>query len=145
CLQAVRRRWYISPTTPSTLFAGPWVTSLSGTTNQNPEIAASISSGGFSTYFPRSSTRTTPCPPSSTIWSAAIKAFTSALAAVSRPDLFSNRNLCSAGSSGFPDIALQALGFEEFSRSSSTSGPMIKSLIASAKLIHKAPPSLIWQ
>ena len=32
---------------------GPWVTSVGGTTSESPEIAASISGGGFSYYFPR--------------------------------------------------------------------------------------------
>ncbi|KAH8977416.1 subtilisin-like protein [Lactarius akahatsu] len=38
------------PTFPSTC---PWVTSVGGTTGNNPEIAASLSGGGFSVYFPR--------------------------------------------------------------------------------------------
>ncbi|KAH9083877.1 subtilisin-like protein [Lactarius deliciosus] len=38
------------PTFPSTC---PWVTSVGGTTGNNPEIAASFSGGGFSAYFPR--------------------------------------------------------------------------------------------
>ena len=33
------------------IFTGPWVTSVGGTTG-NPEVAASLSGGGFSTYFP---------------------------------------------------------------------------------------------
>ncbi len=46
------RRWYRSLTTLSTIFAGPFVTSVGGTTG-NPEEAAVVSGGGFSTYFPR--------------------------------------------------------------------------------------------
>ncbi|KAH9057222.1 subtilisin-like protein [Lactarius vividus] len=38
------------PTFPSTC---PWVTSVGGTTGYNPEVAASLSGGGFSVYFPR--------------------------------------------------------------------------------------------
>ena len=34
-------------------FAGPYVTSVGGTTRQNPEVAATFSGGGFSIYFPR--------------------------------------------------------------------------------------------
>ena len=34
-------------------FAGPYVTSVGGTTKNDPEIAAKISGGGFSSYFPR--------------------------------------------------------------------------------------------
>ncbi len=34
-------------------FVGPWVTSVGGTTGDNPEIAADLSGGGFSNYFPR--------------------------------------------------------------------------------------------
>ena len=36
-------------------FAGPWVTSVGGTENMNPEIATPRSGGGFSSYFPRPS------------------------------------------------------------------------------------------
>ncbi|KAH9167472.1 subtilisin-like protein [Lactarius sanguifluus] len=35
------------------LVCGPWVTSVGGTTGHDPEVAASISGGGFSIYFPR--------------------------------------------------------------------------------------------
>ena len=34
---------------------GPFVTTVGGTVQVNPEIAASISGGGFSNYFPRPS------------------------------------------------------------------------------------------
>ena len=34
-------------------FVGPYVTSVGGTTRQNPEVAATFSGGGFSIYFPR--------------------------------------------------------------------------------------------
>ena len=34
-------------------FAGPFVTSVGGTTNSYPEVAASLSGGGFSNYFAR--------------------------------------------------------------------------------------------
>ncbi|KAH8984632.1 subtilisin-like protein [Lactarius akahatsu] len=34
-------------------FVGPWVTSVGGTTSHNPEVAASLSGGGFSVYFDR--------------------------------------------------------------------------------------------
>ena len=34
-------------------FTGPWVTSVGGTTGAYPEVAAKISGGGFSLYFPR--------------------------------------------------------------------------------------------
>ncbi|KAH8993853.1 subtilisin-like protein [Lactarius hatsudake] len=40
------------PTFPSTC---PWVTSVGGTTGYNPEIAASLSGGGFSVHFSRPS------------------------------------------------------------------------------------------
>ncbi|KAH9015095.1 subtilisin-like protein [Lactarius pseudohatsudake] len=43
--------WFqFRPTFPSTC---PWVTSVGGTTGYNPEVAASLSGGGFSVYFPR--------------------------------------------------------------------------------------------
>ena len=34
-------------------FAGPYVTAVGGTTSYMPEVAASLSGGGFSNYFPR--------------------------------------------------------------------------------------------
>jgi tripeptidyl-peptidase-1 len=34
-------------------FAGPWVTTVGGTTSYFPEVAASLSGGGFSNYFDR--------------------------------------------------------------------------------------------
>jgi tripeptidyl-peptidase-1 len=34
---------------------GPFVTTVGGTTQVNPEVAASLSGGGFSNYFPRPS------------------------------------------------------------------------------------------
>ena len=34
---------------------GPFVTAVGGTTQVNPEVAASLSGGGFSNYFPRPS------------------------------------------------------------------------------------------
>ncbi|KAH9012922.1 subtilisin-like protein [Lactarius hengduanensis] len=43
-------RFQFLPTFPSTC---PWVTSVGGTTGYNPEVAASLSGGGFSAYFPR--------------------------------------------------------------------------------------------
>ncbi|KAH9015093.1 subtilisin-like protein [Lactarius pseudohatsudake] len=43
-------RFQFRPTFPSTC---PWVTSVGGTTGYNPEVAASLSGGGFSVYFPR--------------------------------------------------------------------------------------------
>ncbi|KAH9068288.1 subtilisin-like protein [Lactarius deliciosus] len=40
-----------SPDCPA--FVGPWVTSVGGTTSHDPEVAASLSGGGFSIYFDR--------------------------------------------------------------------------------------------
>src|ERR1700761_2027308 len=34
-------------------FAGPFVTTVGGTTGQDPEIGVSFSGGGFSSFFPR--------------------------------------------------------------------------------------------
>ena len=33
-------------------FAGPWLTSVGGTTGARPQVAADLSEGGFSNYFP---------------------------------------------------------------------------------------------
>ncbi|KAH8987024.1 subtilisin-like protein [Lactarius akahatsu] len=48
------------PNFPSTC---PWVTSVGGTTGYNPEIAASLSGGGFSVLFPRPSYQNNAVPP----------------------------------------------------------------------------------
>lgn len=50
-----------SPSSPHPL--GPWVTSVGGTTSQDPEIAASLSGGGFSNYFPRPPYQAEAVPP----------------------------------------------------------------------------------
>ncbi|KAH9064391.1 subtilisin-like protein [Lactarius vividus] len=41
----------------------PWVTSVGGTTSRDPEIAASLSGGGFSNYFPRPPYQAEAVPP----------------------------------------------------------------------------------
>ncbi|KAH9001905.1 subtilisin-like protein [Lactarius hatsudake] len=41
----------------------PWVTSVGGTTSHDPEIAASLSGGGFSNYFPRPPYQAEAVPP----------------------------------------------------------------------------------
>ncbi|KAH9056347.1 subtilisin-like protein [Lactarius vividus] len=78
------------PTFPSTC---PWVTSVGGTTGYNPEIAASLSGGGFSAYFPR--------PP---YQSSAVPTFLQSLG-----DRYNG--LYNPGGRGIPDIAIQALNF----------------------------------
>ncbi|KAH8993828.1 subtilisin-like protein [Lactarius hatsudake] len=78
------------PTFPSTC---PWVTSVGGTTGYNPEIAASLSGGGFSAYFPRPSYQ-----------NRAVTTFLQNLG---------NRynGLYNPRGRGVPDIALQAINF----------------------------------
>ena len=44
-------------------FVGPWVTSVGGTMYDSPEIASSISGGGFSEYFPRPPYQVSAVPP----------------------------------------------------------------------------------
>ncbi|KAH9035159.1 subtilisin-like protein [Lactarius deliciosus] len=78
------------PTFPSTC---PWVTSVGGTTGYNPEIAASLSGGGFSAYFPR--------PP---YQNSAVPTFLQSLG-----NLYNG--LYNPGGRGVPDIALQAIDF----------------------------------
>ncbi|KAH9167151.1 subtilisin-like protein [Lactarius sanguifluus] len=78
------------PTFPSTC---PWVTSVGGTTGINPEVAASLSSGGFSMYFPR--------PP---YQNNAVPTFLRTLGG--QYDGFYN-----PGGRGVPDIAVQAINF----------------------------------
>ncbi|KAH9170350.1 subtilisin-like protein [Lactarius sanguifluus] len=72
------------PIFPSTC---PWVTSIGGTAGYNPEIAASLSGGGFSVYFPRQSYQDDTVP-------------------TFLPNLGGH-----PGGRGVPDIALQAMDF----------------------------------
>ncbi|KAF8256738.1 subtilisin-like protein [Lactarius quietus] len=79
------------PTFPSTC---PWVTSVGGTTGSDPEVAARISGGGFSVYFPR--------PP---YQDRGVPTFLQNLGS-------QFYGLYNAGGRGVPDIALQARDFE---------------------------------
>ncbi|KAH9034016.1 subtilisin-like protein [Lactarius deliciosus] len=78
------------PTFPSTC---PWVTSVGGTMGYNPEVAAPLSGGGFSEYFPR--------PP---YQNNAVPTFLQSLGGL-------YNNFYNPGGRGVPDIALQAIGF----------------------------------
>ncbi|KAH9035422.1 peptidase S8/S53 domain-containing protein [Lactarius hengduanensis] len=78
------------PTFPSTC---PWVTSVGGTTGYNPEVAASLSGGGFSLYFPR--------PP---YQNNAVPTFLRTLGG-------QYNGFYNPGGRGVPDIALQAIDF----------------------------------
>ncbi|KAH9164752.1 subtilisin-like protein [Lactarius sanguifluus] len=76
----------------TTRFAGPWVTSVGGTM-EHPEVAASLSSGGFSNVFKRPDYQTD-----------AVLGFFQQLG-----DQYSG--LYNASSRGFPDVAAQAMDF----------------------------------
>ncbi|KAH9029514.1 subtilisin-like protein [Lactarius pseudohatsudake] len=78
------------PTFPSTC---PWVTSVGGTTGYNPEVAASLSGGGFSAYFSR--------PP---YQNNAVPTFLSNLGG-------QYNGLYNPEGRGVPDIALQAIDY----------------------------------
>ncbi|KAH9056340.1 subtilisin-like protein [Lactarius vividus] len=78
------------PVFPSTC---PWVTSVGGTTGYNPEVAASISGGGFSAYFPRPAYQNN-----------AVPSFLQKLG-----DQYSG--FYNPAGRGFPDIALQAMNY----------------------------------
>ncbi|KAH9031414.1 subtilisin-like protein [Lactarius deliciosus] len=78
------------PAFPSTC---PWVTSVGGTTGYNPEVAASLSGGGFSVYFPRPSYQHN-----------AVPTFLLNLGG-------QYNGLFNPGGRGVPDIALQAMYF----------------------------------
>ncbi|KAH9160524.1 subtilisin-like protein [Lactarius sanguifluus] len=78
------------PTFPSTC---PWVTSVGGTTGYNPEVAASLSGGGFSVYFPRPSYQNN-----------AVPTFLSNLGG-------QYKGLFNPKGRGVPDIALQSIDF----------------------------------
>ncbi|KAH8993819.1 subtilisin-like protein [Lactarius hatsudake] len=90
------------PTFPSTC---PWVTSVGGTTGYNPEVAASLSGGGFSVYFRRPSYQNN-----------AVPTFLRTLGG--RYNGFYN-----PGGRGVPDIAVQAIDFRAiFKQATWTSG-----------------------
>ncbi|KAH8978153.1 subtilisin-like protein [Lactarius akahatsu] len=78
------------PAFPSTC---PWVTSVGGTTGYNPEVAASLSGGGFSVYFPRPSYQNNVVP-----------TFLLNIGG-------QYNGLYNPGGRGVPDIALQAMNF----------------------------------
>ena len=73
----------------------PWVTAVGGTTGSNPEVAASLSSGGFSSYWARPSYQ-----------ESHVQAYFKA-AGSSLPD---SSKYNSTGN-GFPDVAAQAESF----------------------------------
>ncbi|KAH8993849.1 subtilisin-like protein [Lactarius hatsudake] len=81
------------PTFPATC---PWVTSIGGTTGYNPEVAASLSGGGFSVYFPRPSYQ-----------SNAVPTFLLNLGG-------QYKGLFNPGGRGVPDIALQSMNYRFF-------------------------------
>ncbi|KAH9159455.1 subtilisin-like protein [Lactarius sanguifluus] len=83
------------PNFPSTC---PWVTSVGGTTGYDPEIAASLSGGGFSVHFPRPSYQNN-----------AVPTFLLNLGG-------QYSGLFNPGGRGVPDIALQAMGFSIVSK-----------------------------
>ncbi|KAI0272273.1 subtilisin-like protein [Gloeopeniophorella convolvens] len=72
----------------------PFVTAVGGTTRVNPEVAASLSSGGFSNYFARPSYQ-----------AAAVTAFLTT-------NGNKNSGLFNTTGRGFPDIAAQAENFQ---------------------------------
>ncbi|KAH8982942.1 subtilisin-like protein [Lactarius hatsudake] len=71
----------------------PWVTSVGGTTSHDPEVAASLSGGGFSTYFDRPEYQ-----------EGAIPTFLESLG-----DTY--EGLYDSNGRGFPDVSAQAIGF----------------------------------
>ncbi|KAI9465082.1 hypothetical protein BJY52DRAFT_1184122 [Lactarius psammicola] len=72
-------------------FAGLWVTSVDGTTGDDPKVAASLFGGGLSTS------------------AASMLASTSAFAAVTSPGSIPNSNLCGPEGRDIPNISAQAL------------------------------------
>ncbi|KAH9012241.1 subtilisin-like protein [Lactarius deliciosus] len=71
----------------------PWVTSVGGTTGHNPEVAASLSGGGFSIYFPRQ-------PYQANAVSTFLQYFGD-----------KHSGLYNPGGRGFPDVSAQAIKF----------------------------------
>ncbi|KAH8982928.1 subtilisin-like protein [Lactarius hatsudake] len=78
------------PTFPATC---PWVTSVGGTTGHDPEVAASLSGGGFSIYFPRQ-------PYQADAVSTFLQYFGD-----------KHSGLYNPGGRGFPDVSSQAIKF----------------------------------
>jgi len=76
----------------------PWVTAVGGTTNESPEVAASLSSGGFSSYWARPDYQ-------DSFVQDYFKAAGSSLPDKSRFNQTGN---------GFPDVSAQAQGFMVF-------------------------------
>ncbi|KAH9167583.1 subtilisin-like protein [Lactarius sanguifluus] len=71
----------------------PWVTSVGGTTGHDPEVAASLSGGGFSIYFPRQ-------PYQANAVSTFLQYFGD-----------KHSGLYNPGGRGFPDVSSQAINF----------------------------------
>ncbi|KAH9167585.1 subtilisin-like protein [Lactarius sanguifluus] len=71
----------------------PWVTSVGGTTGHDPEVAASLSGGGFSIYFPR-------LPYQADAISTFLQNFGD-----------KHSGLYNPGGRGFPDVSSQAINF----------------------------------
>ncbi|KAH9013551.1 subtilisin-like protein [Lactarius pseudohatsudake] len=111
----------------------PWVTSVGGTTGHDPEVAASISGGGFSNYFPRQ-------PYQANAVSTFLQNFGD-----------KHRGLYNPEGRGFPDVSSQAIYFlmvlgGKFYFASGTSGsaPTVAGIISLLNdyLISKGSPPL---
>jgi tripeptidyl-peptidase-1 len=92
-------------------FAGPWVTSVGGTTGARPEIAASISGGGFSSYFKRPKYQDRAVSKFLQYFGTEYPGHYECVRCLPLPDLFLLFNLCSPLGRGYPDLAAQALDF----------------------------------
>ncbi|KAH9012243.1 peptidase S8/S53 domain-containing protein [Lactarius deliciosus] len=97
----------------------PWVTSVGGTTGHDPEVAASLSGGGFSIYFPRERYQAD-----------AISTYLRKLG-----DKYSG--LYNPEGRGFPDVSSQAINFLfvlrgqfEFASGTSGSAPTVAGIIS---------------
>ncbi|KAH8978359.1 subtilisin-like protein [Lactarius hatsudake] len=97
----------------------PWVTSVGGTTGHDPEVAASLSGGGFSIYFPRE-------PYQADAVSTFLQYFGD-----------KHSGLYNSGGRGFPDVSSQAINFFMvlggkiyFASGTSGSAPTVAGIIA---------------
>ncbi|KAH9013552.1 subtilisin-like protein [Lactarius pseudohatsudake] len=104
------------PSFPATC---PWVTSVGGTTGHDPEVAASISGGGFSNFFPRQ-------PYQANAVSTFLQNFGD-----------KHRGLYNPEGRGFPDVSSQAIdlfmflgGGLYFASGTSTAVPTVASIIS---------------
>ena len=93
-------------------FAGPYVTTVGGTTGQNPEVGVHFSGGGFSSFFPRPPYQEVAVPKFLEQLGTKYQGLFKCVFCVCLPNLFFLiLGLCSPYARAIPDISAQALYF----------------------------------